>query len=254
MRNLLKKDALEQLKTYRFLIVVVVFLIFGLSAPVLMKMMPKMMPVTETGSGLQLKIIGEASLSDAASQYLGLIGQMGILLVIIFAMGVVAGTGSRRVATMLLSKPISRSDYLLSKYTINAVMFIIAITLGTLAFYGYSVVLYGYFSPLGIPLSIVCTSAFFLMVLALTILFSALMKSSAAAGGLALLAVFAVSVVPGFFHPIKRFGPGYLLDISWQVLARTKGFGCALPSLIVTGVITVAVLVLAVVIFNRKDI
>lgn len=254
MKNLLVKDSLEQLKTYRLLIAVVVFLIFGLTSPVLMKMMPKMMPVTETAGGLQMKIIGEASLADAASQYLGLISQMGILLVIIFAMGALTGGSSRRVASMLLSKPISRSDYLLSKYTVNAVMFVVAITLGTLAFYGYSVVLYDYFSPAGLPLSIVCTSVFFLMVLALTILFSALMKSSAAAGGLALLSLFAVAVVPGFFKPIKNYAPGHLMDLAWQILARTESSGAALWPLIVTAVLTVVVLIVAVSIFNRKDI
>lgn len=254
MRNLLAKDALEQLKTYRLLIAVVVFLIFGLTSPVLMKMMPKMIPVTETTGGLQMKIIGEASLADAASQYIGLVTQMGILLVIIFAMGALTGSGSRKVESMLLSKPISRSDYLLSKYTVNALMFIIAITLGTLAFYGYSVVLYGYFSPAGLPVSIVCTSVFFLLVLALTILFSALMKSSAAAGGLALISLFAAAVVPGFFRPIKNYVPGHLMDLAWLILAKKEGSGAALTPLAVTAVLTITILIVAVFLFNRKDI
>ncbi|MBN2168941.1 MAG: ABC transporter permease subunit [Actinobacteria bacterium] len=254
MRNLLAKDTLEQFKTYRFLIAVVVFLMFGLASPVLMKMLPRMIPVTETQGGLQMKIIGEAALTDAASQYLGLIGQMGILLVIIFAMGAVAGGGSCRVASMLLSKPVSRRDYLLSKYFVNGAMFIISIAVGTIAFYGYSVVLYGYFSPAGVPLFIICTGVFFLFVLALTILFSTLMNSSAAAGGLALLSVFILSVIPGYFKSIKRFGPGYLLDVSWSILARSEGFGAAVAPLIITSILVIVIVATAVMVFNGKDI
>lgn len=253
MKNLLIKDTLEQFKTYRFLIAVVVFLTFGLAAPILMKMITRI-PTTDTAGGLQMKIIGEPALTDAASQYLGLIGQMGILLAIIFVMGTLAGGNSRRVSSMLLSKPVSRRDFLLSKYFVNGGMFIAGITVGTLAFYGYSVVLYGYFSPVGVPLSIICTSFFFLFVLSITIMFSALMNSSAAAGGLALLSVFLLSVVPGFFSPIKKYGPGYLLDISWPVLARTRGFGASVPALITSAILATVFITTAVVIFNRRDI
>ena len=40
---LLKKELKEQLRTYRLLIITVVFLLFGLSTPLLLKYMPKLL-------------------------------------------------------------------------------------------------------------------------------------------------------------------------------------------------------------------
>lgn len=252
MRRLFTKDLREQLKTYRILIAVIAFALFGLVSPLTMKMLPHMIPVSGTG-GFQLTITGEASIGDAASQYMSFVGQMAILLVIIFAMGTVAGDKSRRVASMLLTKPISRRDYLLSKYASSGAVIVMANIVGAVAFYGYTVVLFGYFSPAGVPLSIICTSVFLLMALSLTILFSTLVRSSTAAGGLSLIASFLIFVIPGFFEPVKKYGPGYLVEISAGILARTNGFGSALPSLIVAAILVAALTSAAVLVFNRRD-
>ncbi len=53
MRRLFTKDLREQLKTYRILIAVIAFALFGLVSPLTMKMLPHMIPVSGTG-GFQL--------------------------------------------------------------------------------------------------------------------------------------------------------------------------------------------------------
>ncbi len=253
MSRLLARDLREQLKTYRVLIAVIIFGVFGMTAPLAMKMLPEMMPVTDTGS-LTMTITGEASVIDAALQYMSFISQMALLLVIIFAMGTVAGDKSRRVAAMMLTKPISRRDYLLSRYTANAMVIVGGNILGTAVFYIYSVIIFDYFSPAGVPLSIVCTSAFLLVALSLTTFYSTLVRSSGAAAGLALISTFSVFVIPGLFEPLKKYGPGYLVEVSSGIICRTSGFGEALPSLASATVLIVAFASGAVYIFNRKDI
>lgn len=169
MGALLRKDVREQFKTYRFWVTLALFLFFGITAPLITKNLPRLIPKTEEFT----IIMQEPTIRDAASQYLQYIVQMGVLLVIILGMGSVAGERSQGVLPLVLSRPLRRRDYLLSKLLVNGGMLAGAPVVGTAVFYGYTVLVFEYFPP-GAMLSMLPAALFVWLILSLAVFWSVL--------------------------------------------------------------------------------
>jgi ABC-2 type transport system permease protein len=247
---LLRKDAREQLKTYRLWIALAVFLIFGITAPLITKNLPKLIPKTEQFT----VIMQDPTIVDSASQYFNYLIQMGLLLVILLGMGCVAGERSQGLLAMVLSKPVRRRDLLASKVAVNGCMLAGALVAGTAVFYGYTVLLFEYFPAGKVLLSMVPAAFFLWFVLALTVFWSVLAPSSIAAGGLSFLSAVILLVVPGLFSASKRFGPSYLMEAGKSIAVGRAGFGEALPSLLVTAGLIALCLWAALFFFGRRDV
>lgn len=247
---LLRKDAREQLKTYRLWVALAVFLIFGITAPLITKNLPKLIPQTEQFT----VIMQDPTILDAASQYFNYLIQMGLLLVILLGMGCVATERSQGLLAIVLAKPVRRRDFLVSKVAVNGGMLAGVLVVGTAVFYGYTVLLFAYF-PVGDALLSVVPAAFFLwFILALTVFWSVLAPSSIAAGGLSFLSAVILLVVPGLFSASKRFGPSYLMEAGKSIAVGRTGFGEVLPSLLVTTGLIALCLWAALFLFERRDV
>ena len=249
LKALLRKDLREQVKTFRLWVVLALFLFFAITAPLLTRHLPDLLPKTE-----QFEIImAEPTPLDAAGQYAGYIIQVGVLLVILLGMGTIAGERSRGLLSMLLSKPVRRREILASKLLVNGAMLVGALFLATALFYGCTVLLFSYFPAGGAALSIVPMAAFILFVLSLTVFWSVLMPSSIAAGGMSLLSVLVLSAVPPLFTSLKRLGPFYLMDAGKYIAVGSKGLAAALPALLITAALTAALLWASVRILESSD-
>lgn len=250
MRALLLKDAREQYRTYRLWVVLSLFLIFGITAPLITKNLPDLIPKTE-----QFEIImQQPTIADAAAQYFNYIVQMAMLLVILLAMGMIAGERSRGLLPMVLSKPVRRRELLASKVAVHGAMLAASLVVGTAVFYGYTVLLFEYFPPGGAALSVIPAAVFIWFVLSLTVFWSVIARSAASAGGLAFLSFLILTVVPGLFSAAKRFGPSYLVEAGKTIAVSDAGFGEALPSLLVTAVLIAALLWASVHLFEKRDV
>ena len=250
MKALLRKDAREQVKTYRLWVVAALFLVFAITAPLITKNLPDLIPKTE-----QFEIImQEPTLLDAAGQYFGYVLQMGILLVILLGMGMIAGERSQGLLPMVLSKPVRRRELLASKLAVNGAMLLGVLIISTAAFYGYTVLLFEYFSPAGVALSLLPMIVFVWLVLSVTVFWSVVASSSIAAGGLSFLSVLVLTIVPSLLGGIKDFAPYYLIDAGKAVAVGSAGFGEILPSLLVTTALIAAFLWSSFYLFDRRDI
>lgn len=139
---LFRKEAKEYLKTYKLLIVAVLLLFFGLSAPLLIKFLPKILEMSGEQIPIQLPVFAAA---DAIKSYLSTLGQIGLLITVLVAMGSIAQERERRTAVMTLSKPAGFGSFIAAKLAILAVTFAVGLILGAGACYLYTVVLLGPF-------------------------------------------------------------------------------------------------------------
>src|SRR3989304_3459320 len=99
---LFRKEIREYLKTYKLLIVGAVFLLFGLSTPLIFKFLPEILRL----SGEELPIALPAfTAADALKSYVSNLGQVGLLVAVLVAMGVIAQERERGTAVMTLCKP-----------------------------------------------------------------------------------------------------------------------------------------------------
>lgn len=228
---LLRKEIKEQLRTFRLLIVCSVFVFFGITTPLLLQYMPEILKL----SGQQIPIeIPAPTAAQSLSEYAGTIGQLGILIAVLVAMGSIANEVRRSTAVMVLSKPVSYAAFVNAKFIAMSLTFLISLALASVFCFAYTSFLIGNASVLSFVGMNLLLGLFLMFCLSLTILFSTVFKSSVAAGGLSigiLIAQALLASLPG----IGDYFPGKLLPWGTYLLeARGINYWWALGITIIS--------------------
>ncbi len=208
---LLKKELLEQLRTYKLLIVSVIFLFFGVTTPLTLKYLPEIIELAG-GSGFEIAIPPPTGV-QSLQEYTGTIGQIGVLLAVLMAMGSIANERKNGTAVITLSKPVSRAAFVNAKIICTTLTFLASLFVSSIFCYGYTVWLIGDANLSAFVGNNLLTALFFIFCLAITLLFSSVFKSSLAAGGISLgllIGQAGLSAIPriGNFFPGKLLGWG----------------------------------------------
>lgn len=244
-----QKEMMEQARTSRLLVLAAVLLFFGLTSPLVARYTPEMLkliPGADAVSGL----IPTPTLMDAVGQFIKNIDQFGILLALLLTMGVVAVEKERGTAAMLLVKPLPRPAFLLAKFAALALMFAAVMFVTALGAYYYTVIL---FTAPDFGAWMAATALMWVQILvyiALTLLFSTLFRSQAAAAGLG----FGVILVFALLSGLSGLAP-YIPDrlLAWGVSLFTPAPMTAWPAMAVSLGIILVSLVAAVAVFQKQE-
>ncbi len=218
----LRKELLQQWRTRRVLVVLAVFILFGLGSPLLAKFTPQMLTMIE-GAEQFADLIPEPTTVDAMTQYIKNITQFGFIIAILLGMGAVAGEKERGQAALILSKPLPRWAFLLSKFMAQAIIYAAAFLLAALGAYYYTLIL---FEPFQFWPFLAGSGLLWLWLLtftAVSLLASTLSRSMGAGAGVALLGAV-VLLLAGSIPQIAPFAPGAL--VGW---ASQLGLATAVP-------------------------
>ncbi len=245
----LRKELLEHWRRRRTVVVCVVFLFLGFLSPLSAKLLPDLVQTLGATSGVTIQI-NPPTVQDALFQHVKNVSQMGVLLVVLLAMGALAREKARGTAPMILSKPVSRADFLLGKLVALTLVFGLGLILGALACYYYTLVLFGGSGAARFLEMNLLLGLFMEFYLALTLLGSTVTRSQVAAGGRRLGAMFVVAAL-GVLPEIGDYMPTALLG--W---ARALAAGSAEPA---WGAVAVSVggivvcLGVALAVFERQE-
>lgn len=179
------KELREQWKTRRLLVILVVFLLFGLVSPLLARFTPELLK-SVPGAEQFADLIPEPATADALGQYLKNLTQFGFILAILTGMAAIAGEKERGTAALILSKPAPRWAFVGSKFVAQALVYLLAFALAGAAAWYYTRLL---FEPLlagPFALGNVLLWLWILAFVAVTLLASALSRTTLMAAGLAL--------------------------------------------------------------------
>jgi ABC-2 type transport system permease protein len=245
----LRKELFEQWRTSRLLILVIVLLVFGLSSPLVAKYTPEMLrliPGAEQFAGL----VPKPTIMDALNQYIKNIAQFGILLALLLSMNSVAGEKEKGTAALMLVKPLPRASFLAAKFMALALAFLVGLALASLAGYLYTLVLFGPLDGNG-WLALNASMWLEMMVyVALTLLFSTLLRSQAAAAGAGLAAILVLSIIEGI-PGLGDYTPGHL--VAWGASAFTHQAITVWPALAVSLGLILASLLAAWLVFRNQE-
>jgi len=196
-RELLEKEMVEAWRTYRLGVVAALFLVLGITAPVLTRFLPDIIKaLAPVGFNVDVPDLGVA---DVLDQLLKNVIQFGALAAILVTMGSVATEKERGTAAFVLAKPVTRTAFLGAKLVAIGMIFAIATALAVAGAWIYTGLLY--FSPPLLPwikLGVVIWLSTMVYV-SITFLGSVLMRSSLGAAGVGfagLIALSLASVVP----------------------------------------------------------
>jgi ABC-2 type transport system permease protein len=249
----LRKEWLELKRTRRLLAIMVVFVLFGMTSPLLAYFLPQFvgsMPGAEQFAAL----IPTPTVADAIGQYVKNLTQFGFLLAILVGMGAVAGEKERGTAAMALSKPLPRSAYILAKFVAQAGAYVSAMLLGGVGGYYYTWILFKGVTVAGFALVTGLLIVWLLVFVAVALLGSTLARSNGASAGIGLgisVALLVVGSVPQW----GALAPGGLVAWAGQVVATAAGAPSAANggALAMSGVLIVLCLVGAVGAFERQE-
>jgi len=246
----LRKEMIEQWRTSRLLVLAIVLLVFGLTSPLLAKYTPEMLkliPGAEQFAGL----VPKPTILDAVAQYIKNIGQFGVLLALLMSMGTMVVEKERGTAALMLVKPLPRGSFLAAKFLALALSFLAAVALAALAGYYYTLVLFG---ALDWSAWLALNGLMWLEMLvyvALTMLFSTLLRSQAAAAGLGLGAILVLSLVGSLPTLLGDAMPDKL--VSWGASLFSAQAVTAWPAVWVSLGIILASLLAAWVSFRKQE-
>jgi ABC-2 type transport system permease protein len=245
----LRKELIEQWRSYRLLIAAVILAIFGLLSPLTAKYTPELIKLVPNGEAIA-KLIPPPTAMDAVAQYVKNLSQFGVILALLMTMGVMAQEKDKGTAAMMLAKPMPRGVFLGAKFVALGLTFAASIAIAGAAGYYYTLLL---FEVLDVGRWLVLNGLMLLFVLvyvALTLFCSTVTKSQVAAGGLA-LGLLLVLAIPGSLPKVGEYLPGQL--ITWGAGLMAGSTDPYWPALWVSVGIIVAALAGAWLIFERQE-
>ena len=249
LSTLLRKELLEQWRTVRLPVVATVFLLVGLSSPLVARFTPEILKAVG-GDQFQI-ILPTPTAADAYDQLAKNLGQFGALIAVLLAMGSVATEKERGTAALILTKPVSRSAFLVAKVVAIAATLGISTAIAAAGAWFYTFVL---FEPLPVAGFVAATILQWLALVAyaaITFLGSTLTRSSLAAAGLGVAAFIGLGLL-GIVPAIGRYLPTGLGAPARDLALGQSGvdvLGPTIASIVLIG----ALVVLAWLAFRRQE-
>ena len=246
----LQKEILEQWRTSRLLVLIIVLGFFGMASPLMASFMPQLIGLVPGGEQFA-GLIPPPGIKDAIDQYIKNIGQFAVLLAIFLSMGTMVQEKERGTAVMMLCKPLGRGAFFMAKFLALAFSFFVSLAVAGILGFWYTKFLFnapqaGAWVFLNLLIWIYC-----LVYVAITLLASTVVRSQAAAAGISfgvLLLLAIINSLPG----LGQYLPGQL--VTWGAALFINP---ANPSWVALGVsvgIIAVCLLAAWLVFRRQEI
>ncbi len=247
-----KKEFREIVKTYKIWVVPIIFIFFGFLSPITTKLLPEILKsqMEAQNIGLQLP---EPSALESYSQYFKNLSQIGTLAVILLSMGLISEEKAKGTLHLILTKPVARATIVLSKYLAQSVLVVCSVLLGAAICYVYTWALFGEDSLALFSRSTLLYAVYYLLLIAITLFFSTLFSNQVAAGGVALISLFALSILPSISEVMTRFSPYALAIVADKIIKSEETIGAGLWPLLMSFALVIAVLVASCIVFKHQE-
>jgi ABC-2 type transport system permease protein len=248
----LRKELVLQWRTRRFLVVMAVFVLFGLTSPVVAKYTPEIIK-SMAGAAQFANLIPTPTIADAMAQYVKNLTQFGFMLAVLLGMNAVAGEKESGTAAMILSKPMPRWAFVVSKFSAQSLVYASAFLVAGLGAYYYTYLMFGAFDALkflGINLLLLL---WLLTFVGAALLGSVIGNSVAAAAGIGL----GLSVAFMLAGTIPQYGtlmPGGLMAWASALGAQTGAVSPNGGAVAGSVVLIILCLLWSVALFERQEI
>jgi len=245
----LRKEVSEHLHTWRLPVLGGVFLFFALTGPILAMLTPALLRSLQAGQpGLVIQI-PVPGWRDAYAQWIKNLSQIGAFVMILVAAGSVSGEVSKGTAVLVLTKPLSRVDFIMCKAVVFFSIVVVEVVLGTVVTQAVTLLVFGSAPWAAIWTPTIVWLVFAALLIAIATLASSIVPTLAAAG-LGLVAFFAISIA-AMWGPVARFSPAGLTFAPSRILL---GQPVALAWPLVTAAAgALALIAIAALLFSRRE-
>lgn len=241
------KEFVESARTYKLLIIFVVFLMFGMFNPVAAKVMPDIL-TSVMPEGISVSFSQPTAIDSWTQFYKNMTGMQIVVFVILFS-NIVSGEISKGTLVNMLTKGLSRKTVILSKITSTVVIW----TLGYMLCFAVTYIYTLYLLPGDLPhifFSAVCMWLFGVMLISVMIfggvLFANIYGSLILTGGFSI-----ILMLVNMFPNLKKYNPYMLASDNMRLLSGQVVLADFYFSTCIALVTTVIFIVSSVIIFNK---
>lgn len=246
----LKKELFEYAKTYKLLIMLIVFAVFGITNPLVAKLLPDILGSLIT-DGIAMSL-PEATIYDAWTQFFKNATQMGLFVMVILFSNILSTELSKGTLIHMLTKGLSRTALILSKYTGMVLVWTLSIVLCFVLTYGYTVYLFPAGEAKNLLFSVFCLWLFGVFLLAMLMLSATLTKSNY---GCMLItgAAVVVSMLLNIIPATHNYNPISLITDNIGLIADTVEVSSLIYVVLIAGVLSLLFVTIAVQVFRKKQ-
>ena len=207
---ILKKELLEAVRSKKLIILFSIFAFLALASPISAKLLPiilKSMPATP---GLTITI-PDPTWRDAIDQFVKNLTQLVALVLIFLFAGAITEERSKKTLEMVISKPISRTSFVLAKFIANAIALKNFFILSALTFYLYTKSIFGDFSLPNFIWLCLFLLIFLILIQTSTIFLSTVSGNQIIAVGVSFLLFILFSTLFEYIKPLSSYSPSFVL-------------------------------------------
>lgn len=194
-----KKEIYEAVKTYKLLIITVIFMIFGFMNPIVAKFTPMLLKnFIQEGMSIE---IPEPTVIDSWMQFFKNVNQMGLIILVIMFSGIISNEISKNTLVNMLTKGLSRRTVILSKFTATSIIWTGVYYLAFLITFYYSKLFWNDSSVDNLLFSVSLVWIFGIFIISLLILGGTLFKTSYGSMvfcGIVVFVLLMLKIIPSF--------------------------------------------------------
>ncbi|HKM42875.1 MAG TPA: ABC transporter permease subunit, partial [Limnochordia bacterium] len=245
----LKKELIEYARTYKLLIMLTVFMIFGITNPLIAKLTPELL--TSFMPEGMLVTIPEPTALDSWAQFFKNTQQMGMIVLVLVFSGVLSNELSRGTLINLLTKGLPREAVILSKYLAMLLVWTVSVLLSSLLTLVYTLYLFPGDQVHNLVFAVFCMWLFGAFLLAVLLSSATLVSGnygSLLLTGLAAVVLLILNIIPG----AAKFNPISLATRNMELAANAIEASALYTAVGITGLAALGLLTLAVLVFRKK--
>lgn len=244
-----RKETLEILRTWRRAVLPGVLLFFAISGPPLARYTPQILQ-TFAGDELGALVLPTPTYLDAYTQWVTNLSQVALIALVIVYGGLVSAERRNGTALLVLTKPVSRSAFVVVKWAVNAAFVTVLLVVGTAVTWALTLATFGSAPASGVWAASLVWLVLAVLLIALMTVLSVVTASSSAAAGAGLGAYLLISIA-SLWEPLASWTP---VGLQSQAAALASGAPASPLWPVATGLaLAVGLVALAAALFRRVE-
>jgi len=235
------KEFTENLRTKKLFSIACVFIFIALLSVLMARFVGEIFELLLSAEGGTPFIIEipDPVWTDSYAQLYSNLSEIGLIVFIMMYMGVILKEKNTGSIDLMMSKGLSPATFVLAKFFVAAVIALVTLFLAVLITYVYTLILFDYGGQIG---NVLCGAmsfgVFLLLMLGVTLMWSAIAKSTAISAVLGLVSYFVIRLFD-IIPQIGQFMPGRLIGHSTNL-----SFGATVENMVIQILVAIAATIL----------
>lgn len=244
-----KKEFLENIRSYKVLMMIVIFIGFGIMSPLTAKLTPQLFEMfVPGGDTIQLP---QPTAIDSWMQFYKNVSQLGLIILVVLFSSILTSEINRGSLVIMLTNGLSRKSVILAKFTAVASIWTASYVCALMTTYMYTAYYWNMDEVTHLLFSTFCLWLFGLLLISILLLGNVVVSNSF--GPLLFtIAVFLLLLLLNMFEKLKVFNPLQLMTGNVPLLMSDLAVSDFTVAIGVTIAGIAVSLLVAIALFNKK--